>query len=467
MANAGSYTILRSLTAGGPYTTVATNVISATYTDTTVTNGTKYYYVVRAVNNIGTSANSNEASATPFLGRILAYDFENGPSVVNPDPITDITGNNNTGFAISPDVAGSDAAFVHDAASGVWAGQSVDGAHYLALPTSLNLGNQFTFFTFVKLASDRASGNIQPIFANSRSGGASSGISFYVNDYNNPDSHDLVVETNTGTTNGANVQTKATSPLGTFQFDGKYHAVAMVVDRTAGQVSIYYDGQKVLSNAPIDTQWSTMTGDNRLGEFANGDIVSPNAEFDNVALYNVKLSDADIAALGSTGATVTGTVSLEGVSDLSALSPSAPLGKFHVVFRNTATSVETAYDVTLATTAGSANGTFTVSGIPAGTYNVIVKGAKNLAVLVPNVVVSATSGTVGSAANPVILPAGDSNNDNSVDSSDFGTLIGAFNTDGSVAGSGYDPAVDFNFDGLVDSSDFGLLIGEFNNTGAI
>ena len=57
--------------------------------------------------------------------------------------------------------------------------------------------------------------------------------------------------------------------------------------------------------------------------------------------------------------------------------------------------------------------------------------------------------------------------DKSVDASDFGTLIGAFNTDGAISGSGYDPTVDFNFDGLVDSSDFGLLIGEFNNTGAI
>ena len=92
----------------------------------------------------------------------------------------------------------------------------------------------------------------------------------------------------------------------------------------------------------------------------------------------------------------------------------------------------------------------------------LIKGVKNLAVLSPNVVVSATSGTVPLA----ILPAGDSDNNNMVDSSDFGTLIGAFNTDGSVPGSGYDPTVDFNFDGLIDSSDFALLIGEFNNAGA-
>ena len=37
------------------------------YTDTTVTNGTKYFYVVSAVNSHGESANSTEASATPTL----------------------------------------------------------------------------------------------------------------------------------------------------------------------------------------------------------------------------------------------------------------------------------------------------------------------------------------------------------------------------------------------------------------
>ena len=170
--------------------------------------------------------------------------------------------------------------------------------------------------------------------------------------------------------------------------------------------------------------------------------------------------------------TVTGSVALEGVSDLSNVSPSAPLGNFTVSFYTPGSIVKGAVppttpvytqSVTLTTTASSENGAYTVTGVPDGTYDVVVKGAKNLAVLSPGVVISATSTTVPN----VILPAGDSNNDDSVDSSDFGTLIGAFNTDGSVAGSGYDPTVDFNFDGLVDSSDFGLLIGEFNNTGAI
>lgn len=62
---ATGYNIKRSTTAGGPYTTVASNVYGSPYTDTTVTNGTKYYYIVTAVNAGGESGNSNEASATP------------------------------------------------------------------------------------------------------------------------------------------------------------------------------------------------------------------------------------------------------------------------------------------------------------------------------------------------------------------------------------------------------------------
>lgn len=59
------YDVKRSTTVGGPYTTIASNVSGASYIDSSVTNGTTYYYVVTAINTNGESANSNEASATP------------------------------------------------------------------------------------------------------------------------------------------------------------------------------------------------------------------------------------------------------------------------------------------------------------------------------------------------------------------------------------------------------------------
>ena len=63
---ATSYNVYRGTTAGGESTTpIATGVTAVTYVDSTVTNGTEYYYEVAAVNSIGTSGMSNEASATP------------------------------------------------------------------------------------------------------------------------------------------------------------------------------------------------------------------------------------------------------------------------------------------------------------------------------------------------------------------------------------------------------------------
>lgn len=63
-SGAVSYIVERSTTAGGPYTTVGTPSTTS-FTDSAVTNGTTYYYVVRAVNAAGTSPNSVEVSATP------------------------------------------------------------------------------------------------------------------------------------------------------------------------------------------------------------------------------------------------------------------------------------------------------------------------------------------------------------------------------------------------------------------
>ena len=66
VTGAASYNVYRGTSAGGEAAApVATGLTSASYTDTGLTNGTKYFYVVTAVNGGGESAKSNEASATP------------------------------------------------------------------------------------------------------------------------------------------------------------------------------------------------------------------------------------------------------------------------------------------------------------------------------------------------------------------------------------------------------------------
>ena len=59
-----SYIVMRSQTSGGPYTTVASGITGTKLQDQSVTRGTSYYYVVAAVNAVGTSPNSNQAAAT-------------------------------------------------------------------------------------------------------------------------------------------------------------------------------------------------------------------------------------------------------------------------------------------------------------------------------------------------------------------------------------------------------------------
>src|SRR5262249_42149012 len=111
----------------------------------------------------------------------------------------------------------------------------------------------------------------------------------------------------------------------------------------------------------------------------------------------------------------------------------------------------------------AADGTYTVTGIPAGNYNVWIKGAKWLAKVVPANVTAGNATNVNAA-----LAAGDVNNDNGVDISDLGDLANAFNSavvSPGVNGPYYDVRADFNEDGSVDIEDLGALALNFNATG--
>jgi hypothetical protein len=65
-SGATSYHVKRSATSGGPYTQVGAPT-STTYSDTPLTNGTTYFYVVSALDSAGESANSTQVSATPTI----------------------------------------------------------------------------------------------------------------------------------------------------------------------------------------------------------------------------------------------------------------------------------------------------------------------------------------------------------------------------------------------------------------
>jgi fibronectin type 3 domain-containing protein len=69
-SGATSYHVKRATTSGGPYTQVAAPT-STSYTDTSLTNGTTYYYVVSALGSAGESANSAQVTATPLASTMI------------------------------------------------------------------------------------------------------------------------------------------------------------------------------------------------------------------------------------------------------------------------------------------------------------------------------------------------------------------------------------------------------------
>ncbi len=89
---ATGYRVKRSLTDGGPYTTLGSPSV-ANYNDVSAVDGTTYYYVVAAINGAGESANSSSVSIAPFTyssaKNILNFVFPGLPSAI-------ISGNNIT-----------------------------------------------------------------------------------------------------------------------------------------------------------------------------------------------------------------------------------------------------------------------------------------------------------------------------------------------------------------------------------
>ena len=144
---------------------------------------------------------------------------------------------------------------------------------------------------------------------------------------------------------------------------------------------------------------------------------------DNVVYEYEDLSFTPVA-LSMPNAVVTGRIMLEGVMDMTNVSAAAPIGALTVTLRAPGTtSARYVYEAPITPVGpGSPYGTISINA-PYGTYDLAIKSSKSLRSVIMRVVVG------GPVTLPdTILAAGDANNDNSVDSTDFGILIGAFNT---------------------------------------
>ena len=81
-SSADSYSVHRSTAPGGPYERVASGLLTPAYSDTSVSGGVAYYYVVTAISDPNCESSfSNEATATAFGDCTLAPDFSGLTSV--------------------------------------------------------------------------------------------------------------------------------------------------------------------------------------------------------------------------------------------------------------------------------------------------------------------------------------------------------------------------------------------------
>ncbi|HEV7925684.1 MAG TPA: fibronectin type III domain-containing protein [Verrucomicrobiae bacterium] len=96
---ATSYNVERGNTAGGPYTIVGNDVDSTNYIDTTVTNGSTYFYVVTGVNDYGESGVSHQVVA--FIVDHFAFAPVGSPQTASVPFTVSITACDSNGLVLS------------------------------------------------------------------------------------------------------------------------------------------------------------------------------------------------------------------------------------------------------------------------------------------------------------------------------------------------------------------------------
>ena len=109
-----SYSVKRATAAGGPYTTVASNLTGLSYVDSGLVNGTTYYYVVSATNANGAGPNSPVAKAQPSSAIRIVDNKDVAQVVVTGDWMAS---------AATPGFYGDD--YLHDKNAGATGGKSV------------------------------------------------------------------------------------------------------------------------------------------------------------------------------------------------------------------------------------------------------------------------------------------------------------------------------------------------------
>lgn len=150
----------------------------------------------------------------------------------------------------------------------------------------LDLGNQFSLSLWARCTST-ANGS-RTLLANAAGGSYGNGFRFFVNSWTTADGR-INFETGNGTLGDS-----VNSNTGVFQFN-QWNHIALVVNRSTGSASIYYNRRLVTTDTTIRNDFA-----NNLALYI-GRLVSSasfDGQFDDVRLYSKLLTTADIATLG-------------------------------------------------------------------------------------------------------------------------------------------------------------------------
>jgi regulation of enolase protein 1 (concanavalin A-like superfamily) len=275
-----TYNVKRSTTPGGPYTTIA-HLGGTRFTDTTVTNGTTYYYVIASVDSVGEVFSSTEVAASPNVGQLtyLKFDEPDGTRAID-----------------SWGAMHGTLAATATRSAGIYANAlTLDGTAtaYTTLPTGIvNSLSDFTISTWVKMD---ALANWMRVFDFGNSTTQYMFLTLQAGTVTNPDgSKSSIVRyaiKNGGTE--LNVSAPYAFPLNTW--------VQLAVTQSGNTARLYINGALAATNTALTikpsqlTPTGTTTGTslNYLGKSQFNDPVF-NGSIDEFKIYKRALSDAEI-----------------------------------------------------------------------------------------------------------------------------------------------------------------------------